>query len=79
MAGGAVCFLTPIDANMLSFLTDFNNIIKFNNFTDFYAKLKRLEINETMYNSISLQALSVATRFTWENYAVKVYNEITRI
>lgn len=79
MAGGAVCFLSPLDANMLSFLKDFHNIISFNNFTDFYINLKRLESNESLYNSISLQALKVGTGFTWKDYALKVYNEITRV
>ncbi len=79
MAGGAVCFLSPLDASMLSFLKDFDNMIKFNNFTDFYKNLIRLESNESFYNSISLQALKVGTNFTWKDYAIKVYNEITRI
>lgn len=79
MAGGAVCFLTPLDTNMLSFLRDFDNIIKFDNFNEFYKNLIRLESTESLYNSISLQALKAGTSFTWKDYAIKVYNEITRI
>ncbi len=79
MAGGAVCFLTPLDANMLSFFKDFNNIVKFDDFNDFYINLIRLENSEFLYNSISLQALSVGTEFTWKDYAIKVNNEITRV
>ncbi len=79
MAGGAVCFLTPLDAGMLSSFRDFDNIIKFNNFSVFYRNLIRLENDESLYNSISLQALKTGTGFTWKDYALKVYNEITRI
>lgn len=79
MAGGAVCFLSPLDANMLSSFRHFGNIIKFNTFNDFYSNLIRLESDESLYNSISLQALKVGTAFTWNDYALKVYNEITRI
>lgn len=79
MASGAVCFLTPLDANMLSFFTDFDNIIEFNNFNEFYIKLIRLESSESLYNSISLQALSVGAKISWKDYAIKVYDEITRV
>lgn len=79
MASGAVCFLTPLDANMLSFFSDFHNIIEFNNFAEFYTKLKRLESRESMYKSISLQALKVGTDFTWKDYALKAFYEITGV
>jgi hypothetical protein len=79
MAGGAVCFLTPMDANMLSVFRDFVNIVKFNNFTGFYNNLIRLESNESLYNSLSLQALNAGTGFTWMDYAIKVNNEIARV
>lgn len=79
MAGGAVCFLSPLDAQMLSSFQDFDNIIKYNNFNIFYKNLIRLENDELLYNSISLQALKIGTDFTWKDYALKVYNEITRI
>ena len=79
MAVGAVCFLSPLDSNMLSSFRNFENIIKFNVFNDFYSNLMRVESNESLYNSISLQALTVGTDFTWNDYALKVYNEITRI
>lgn len=79
MAAGAVCFLTPLDAEMLSFLEDFNNIIKYNDFNDFHINLMRLESSDSLYNSISLQALRAGTAFSWKDYAVKVYNEITRV
>lgn len=79
MASGAVCFLTPLDANMLSFFSDFDNIIEFNNFNEFHIKLIRLESSEWLYNSISLQALSIGARFSWKDYAIKVYDEITRV
>ncbi|HKG68602.1 MAG TPA: glycosyltransferase [Segetibacter sp.] len=79
MAGGAVCFLSTLDAHMLSSFRHFDNIIKFDNFNTFYENLIRLENDELLYNSISLQASKLGTDFTWEDYALKVYNEITRI
>jgi hypothetical protein len=79
MAGGAVCFLSTLDAHMLSSFRHFGNIIKFDNFNTFYENLIRLENDELLYNSISLQASKLGTDFTWEDYALKVYNEITRI
>ncbi len=79
MSCGAVCFLTPLDAEMLNFFKDLENIVKFYNFKDFMDKLSRLESNKLIYNYISLHSLQVREMFNWKEYAVKVYNEITRI
>jgi hypothetical protein len=79
MAAGAVCFLTPLDAEMAVFLKHSNNIIRFNNFPDFYTNLMDLESNVSLYNSISLQAKTISAAFSWKDYAVKVFYDIERL
>jgi hypothetical protein len=77
LSGGAVCFLTPLDASMLSNFVDGENIIKFSDFKEFYEKLIKVETSDVLYNSISLHAKTAGTNFTWEDYAVKVKNELS--
>ncbi|HEX8332426.1 MAG TPA: glycosyltransferase family 4 protein [Segetibacter sp.] len=77
MSTGAVCIVTPKDAEMLNILEDGKNIVQFRDSDDFKLKLMQLESDESMYNSISLQASKVKSLFTWSDYAVKVCNDIS--
>jgi hypothetical protein len=76
LSGGAVCFVTDLDLKMLKTLEDGYNLIKYDDFEDFYYKLLLLENDDALYNVISLHAKEVGASFSWTNYAETVYNEV---
>ena len=79
IAQGAVSFVTPIDLKMIKIFKDGFNIIKFDDFEDFYSKLLRLEEDNALYEQISVQAVQVGSTFSWSKYVDIVYNEVAQV
>jgi hypothetical protein len=79
LSGGSVCFVTLKDLKMLKILKDGDNIVKFEDYDEFYSKLLRLEANDILYSQISVNALQVGTTFSWSKYVDTVYNEVAKV
>jgi glycosyltransferase involved in cell wall biosynthesis len=73
---GMPIFLTIKDYETVTYFKDMENVILFNDFADFESKLREIENNPVLYNTISNKATELAIKELNWNIYVKKFSEI---
>jgi glycosyltransferase involved in cell wall biosynthesis len=56
-----------------------DNVIEFENATEFFKKIRKLEAELSLYNALSKKAIeTIKYYFSWENYAKTIYNHFIK-
>lgn len=79
MALGKVVMATKYDVLSIKVFRDMDNVIEFENATEFFKKIRKLEAELSLYNALSKKAIeTIKYYFSWENYAKTIYNHFIK-
>jgi len=78
MALGKVVFATGYDVKTVKVFKDMHNIVEFNNLVEFVEKIKIIEENQSLFNTLSKNAIEVIQKyFDWNYYAKFIFENFT--
>jgi glycosyltransferase involved in cell wall biosynthesis len=77
MALGKVVFATGYDVKTVKVFKDMDNIVEFNNSIEFIKKIKIIEENPTLFNTLSKNAVKTIQKYFNWNYYAKIIFEIS--
>ena len=78
MALGKVIFATGYDVKTVKAFKDMHNIVEFNNSIEFIEKIKKIEENKFLFNTLSKNAIeTIQKHFDWNYYAKFIFENFT--
>jgi len=78
MASGKVIFATGYDVKTVKAFKDMHNIVEFNNSIEFMEKIKIIEENKSLFNTLSKNAVETIKKyFNWDHYAKIIFENFT--